>query len=156
LSQAFRFALLAIAAALLVLGISMPMIRFDQFYFFSDELSLLALISGLWSHGDLLLACMVALFSVILPMAKLVMLGVESFSPGGRGGIFRRAMPHLARWSMMDVMLVAIVIFAAKTSGLADASALPGLWFYAAAAIMTAVLPSVVKLERNGRPSEGP
>jgi paraquat-inducible protein A len=31
----------------------------------------------------------------------------------------------------MDVLLVAIVIAAAKTSGLAEAFSQPGLWFYA-------------------------
>ena len=36
---------------------------------------------------------------------------------------------------MMDVMLVALVIVAAKTSGVADAFTQPGLWFYAGSAL---------------------
>jgi len=32
---------------------------------------------------------------------------------------------------MMDVLLVAIAIFAAKSSGLANAFTQPGLWFFA-------------------------
>ncbi|MEP3301618.1 MAG: paraquat-inducible protein A, partial [Roseibium sp.] len=45
----------------------------------------------------------------------------------------------VSKWSMLDVMLVALVLFAAKTSGLAAASVLPGLWFYAAATLTTAL-----------------
>ena len=41
---------------------------------------------------------------------------------------------------MMDVMLVALVIVAAKTSGMASAFTQPGLWFYAASAIMAGLL----------------
>jgi paraquat-inducible protein A len=51
-----------------------------------------------------------------------------------------RLLPVLGKWSMMDVMLVAIVIVAAKTSGMASAFTQPGLWFYAASAIMTGLL----------------
>ncbi len=37
---------------------------------------------------------------------------------------------------MLDVVLVALVIFAAKTSGLATAFTQPGLWFFAASAVL--------------------
>jgi paraquat-inducible protein A len=43
---------------------------------------------------------------------------------------------------MMDVLLVAIVVFAAKTSGLANAFSQPGLWFFALSAI-TVTLASI-------------
>lgn len=48
--------------------------------------------------------------------------------------------PFLSKWSMMDVLLVAIVIFAAKTSGLAEAFTQPGLWFYAASSMLAGLL----------------
>ena len=40
---------------------------------------------------------------------------------------------------MADVLVVALVIFAAKTSGLADAATQAGIWFYAAATLLSAV-----------------
>ena len=52
-----------------------------------------------------------------------------------------RLLAIVSKWSMMDVLIVAIVIVAAKTSGFADAFTQPGLWYYvisvAAAAIAT-------------------
>jgi paraquat-inducible protein A len=50
---------------------------------------------------------------------------------------------------MLDVVLVSLVIFAAKTSGLATAFTKPGLWFFAASAVLTAVASGLAK--RQGR-----
>jgi paraquat-inducible protein A len=139
---------------LLSLGVMLPVMRLDQFYFFSDEPSLLQLIGGLWADGSLGLAIAVAVLSVVLPAAKLIALGAELAGAGAQSGIFRRAMPHLSRWSMMDVMLVAIVIFAAKTSGLATVITLPGFWCYTASAIIAAIFPYVVKAGKMERQYE--
>jgi len=46
----------------------------------------------------------------------------------------------LSKWSMMDVLLVAIVIFATKSSGLAQAFTQPGLWFYAGSSLAVAAM----------------
>jgi paraquat-inducible protein A len=148
------FSILAVCAVLLVLGISLPIMRFEQLYFFSNEPSLLQLIGELWSDGSVVLAIAVGAFSLVFPAAKLIVLAAEVVARDGRSGFLQRAMPHLSRWSMMDVMLVAIVIFAAKTSGLAAAVTLPGFWCYAASAVIAAIFPSVVKLGKTDRQSE--
>jgi paraquat-inducible protein A len=46
---------------------------------------------------------------------------------------------------MLDVVLVALVVFAAKTSGLATAFTKPGLWFFAASVVLTAMASAVLK-----------
>ena len=46
---------------------------------------------------------------------------------------------------MLDVLLVALVIFAAKTSGLAAAFTQPGLWLFTASAVLTAVASALEK-----------
>jgi paraquat-inducible protein A len=46
---------------------------------------------------------------------------------------------------MLDVVLVALVIFAAKTSGLATAFTKPGLWFFAASAVLTATASALAR-----------
>jgi len=82
---------------------------------------------------------------------KLTFLMVEAVSENGlAAGRLGRIVPLLSKWSMMDVMLVAIVIFAAKTSGLAQAFTQPGLWFYAASAILAGALQGVVRPARAG------
>jgi paraquat-inducible protein A len=146
LIRIFSFVLLALAALCLILGIALPIMRFETLYFFEHEPSLLQVIGGLWTDDSQMLAVLVLVLSVLFPAAKLIVLGVDLGRRGGRAKWLRRMIPHLSKWSMMDVMLVAIVIFAAKTSGLAKAVTLPGLWFYAASAVMAAIFPSVVKL----------
>lgn len=136
--------LLAIAWLCLALGLCLPIIRFERLYFFSDAPSLVGLVAALWTGGDLALAVLVGLFSVLLPVVKLIALtaGAAGLRRGdGRAVRLARLLPYLAKWSMMDVMLVALVIFAAKTSGLAAATTQPGLWFYAGSALIAGLLP---------------
>jgi paraquat-inducible protein A len=51
----------------------------------------------------------------------------------------------LSKWSMMDVLLVALVVFAAKTSGLAAAVSQPGVWFYALSTLLVAAASAGMK-----------
>ena len=53
----------------------------------------------------------------------------------------------MSNWSMLDVVLVALVIFAAKTSGVATAITKPGLWFFAASAVLTVAASWLAKRE---------
>ena len=57
----------------------------------------------------------------------------------------------LSNWSMLDVVLVALVIFAAKTSGLATAFTKPGLWFFAASAVLTATASALARRQSRAR-----
>ncbi|MCL6707293.1 paraquat-inducible protein A [Pseudomonas sp. R2.Fl] len=143
-----RAALLTAAPFCLALGLTLPLLRFETFYFVSRTPSLTEIVASLWQGGDMALALVVGLFSIVLPMLKLFALTAEALAPPVRAageGLLRRLLPHLARWSMMDVMLVAVVIFAAKSSGLASAFTQPGLWFYAVSAILAGILPAVLR-----------
>jgi paraquat-inducible protein A len=127
------------------LGLVLPLIRVQKLFLFTDEPSLVAMIAGLWGSGDIALAILVALFSVVFPLAKLGLLHVAAY--GGPDG--HRMVPSwfriLSNWSMLDVVLVALVVFAAKTTGLAEAFARPGLWFFAASVVLTAGASALVK-----------
>lgn len=138
-------------------GITLPIMQFDRFYVFSDQPSILVLVAGLWKDGDSTLAILVFMFSVAFPLVKTVLLCLQEFFAFLPRGFLDRALPHLSKWSMVDVMLVAIAIFAAKSSGLASISALPGLWFYACSALLTGLmlkgssLPSEARSAQNSR-----
>lgn len=127
------------------LGITLPLVRVEVMLVFSEEPSLVGMIAGLWSASDWLLAIIVALFSVLFPTAKLMLLYVAAYA----GSTSMKKLPGwfqaLAKWSMLDVLLVAIVVFAAKTSGFAKAFTQPGLWFFAASVLMTAAASALAK-----------
>ncbi len=132
------------ASFCLGLGIVLPLITVERLFVFTDTPSLVTMIAGLWREGDGLLAAIIALFSVCFPCLKLALLHRAAYARGGSGRVpdWARA---LSNWSMLDVVLVALVIFAAKTSGLATAFTQPGLWFFAASAVLTATATSIVK-----------
>ncbi len=120
--------LLLLSAVFYGLGITLPMVQFDSLYFFSENPSLIELILGLWADGNRSIAFVVSLFSLLFPIIKLYTVFSAAYRENSIG-IPAWAI-QLARWSMMDVLIVALVIYSAKASGLATAAAQPGIWFY--------------------------
>jgi paraquat-inducible protein A len=117
------------------LGISLPLVRLEKLYFFTETPSLINVIAGLWDESNFALSAVIALFSIVFPITKLF----SAF----HATLNSRQLPNwitvLGKWSLMDVLLVAILIFAAKTSGFATAFAQPGIWFYMASTIFSAI-----------------
>ncbi|PSM17316.1 MULTISPECIES: paraquat-inducible protein A [Nitratireductor] len=137
--------LLFAATLCFALGIVLPLLRVDRLLVFTEEPSLVGLVFGLWTAGDWLLALLVGLFSIALPTLKLGLLHVAAYAGDGAHRSVPRWLAALSNWSMLDVVLVALVIFAAKTSGLAAAAAQPGLWFFAASVVLTATAAALVR-----------
>jgi len=136
----------------LALGLTLPLVRFEKLYFFSVTPSLIAIVASLWSEGDRLLAALVAAFSILFPVVKLLAIAAEAVNGGGardRGGFVYRMVPLMSKWSMMDVLLVALVIVAAKTSGIASALTQPGLWFYAASTLAVTICHALLQVSSS-------
>lgn len=145
--RSLRPFLLLIASVSFGLGISLPLMRFEKLYFFSETPSLIDIIADLWAGGELLLAAVVSAFSVLFPLAKLYAAFQSTISNDGAS----RWATALGKWSMVDVLLVAIVVFAAKTSGLANAFTQPGVWFFALSAIAVAISTIGVNEPKNAK-----
>lgn len=130
--------LLVAACVCFGLGIAMPFVVLERYYFLTEAPSLLEIIVGIWNEGDYFLSAIVAAFSILFPTGKLLSVQYAA--------IANKKLPAwlsvVGKWSLMDVMLVAIVIFAAKTSGLASVYTQPGLWCYAASTLLTALAAS--------------
>lgn len=125
-------------------GILLPLIQVDRLFLFTDEPSLIGIVAGLWGEGDVLLSALIALFSLGFPALKLMLLHLAAYSPE-RAAFIPAWFRALANWSMLDVILVALVIFAAKTSGVATAYTKPGFWFFAASVLLTASASALTK-----------
>ncbi len=140
---------LVLAPLFFGLGIVLPLMRFETLYFFDRSPSLLGVIGTLWTGDDPVLAVVVGLVSVVFPVVKLVAISAEAVGLAPGSGFVMRLLPHLSRWSLMDVVLVALVIVAAKTGGIAQAFSQPGLWFYAGSALMAAIAHGLVSRIRT-------
>jgi paraquat-inducible protein A len=141
-------ATLLLATVSFTLGITLPLVRVDRFFILSDEPSLLGMIGDLWAGGEWMIAALILAFSIAFPLVKLYLLSVAAYA----GADHERALPTwfraLSKWSMLDVVLVALVIFAAKTSGLATAFTQPGLWFFAGSVALTVAAAALVRMGR--------
>lgn len=138
--------LLYVAAFSFGLGLTLPLVRFEKLYFFEETPTLIEIVSTLAREGDMALAVLIGAFSIAFPALKLMLL----FFVAVAGGSVRKlgALSAVSKWSMMDVMIVALAIVAAKSSGLAAAVTLPGIWFYAAATISSALAAAILKRGR--------
>lgn len=144
----FAGLLITFAAFSFALGITLPLLQMERLFFLTDRPSLITIVGQLFSSSDYLLAILVGGVSIIFPGIKMLSLSAMLAAKDLDHATADRAsnwLGLLSKWSMLDVLLVAITIFAAKTSGLATAITQPGLWFFAASTIASAFAASIVK-----------
>ncbi|MCC0055817.1 MAG: paraquat-inducible protein A [Rhodobiaceae bacterium] len=135
-------ALAVTAGCALAAGLTAPSVEFTRFFILTDRHSILSVIAGLWTGGEVLLAVVLGLFSVAFPTLKVITLTFAGASMTISGRHPRRLLAMsaaLGRWSMLDVMVLALVIFYVKQTGLARAASLPGIWYFAGAVVLTII-----------------
>lgn len=125
-----------IAFILLVIGLTSPMMTMSKFYFFENSFSVVGGIAQLFREGQWLLALVVMMFSVILPLAKLLFLFAVSTSsnqPIKNRSKYLKLMHEYGRWAMLDVMVVAVLIVTVKLGAVASVEVHWGLYVFASA-----------------------
>lgn len=136
------------AAVSLVLGITLPTIKLTKLYVWTDEHSIISAIWALYRDNELFLAALIFLFSIIFPALKLfyliVVTTLATRRPLARDRIFSR-LEWLGKWSMMDVLVLALIIFYVNASAVANANALPGIYYFTAAVFLTMFAYALVK-----------
>lgn len=127
------------ASVCLALGVSLPIIKLTKYVFWSTEHSLLSTVYVLIRDGQYFLGITVALFSICFPVLKLLYLLLVSTLPASeiaRQSSRLRALEWLGKWSMHDVLVLALTIFFIKSTGLYDAASLAGVYFFTAAVVL--------------------
>jgi paraquat-inducible protein A len=135
----FLLSLAIIGASIcLALGISLPSIKLTRFYFFSTEFSLISTVWTLYQRNQIFLGAIVFIFSILLPVFKILYLVILTTMPMDvlqRQYRRLRALEWLGKWSMHDVLVLALMIFFLKSSGIYDARSLSGVYFFTAAVV---------------------
>ena len=127
------------AAVCLALGISLPIIKLTKYVFWSTEHSLISTVHVLIKDGQVFLGMTVLIFSVLLPIMKLLYLLLVSTLPASeltRQHKRLRALEWLGKWSMHDVLVLALTIFFIKSQGVYDAASLNGVYYFTAAVLL--------------------
>ncbi len=105
---------------LLILGVSFPLARIDEFWIFTSEFSILSISRDLIIADEFLLGLMVFSFGLLFPLVKIV------FRLTGYELINRY---NLHKFSMVDIFLISFLVFSAKVSNYFDLSLLIGFYF---------------------------
>lgn len=102
--------------------------------------SILGTVRDLYVGGAIFIASLLSLFSVIIPVLKLL---VSLLALLGPAGALRTVCMHFVRaigkWSMTDVFVVAVLLafLAGGQGGLTDARLGPGLYFFASYGLLS-------------------
>lgn len=134
---------LALAGALLVSGWFLPFMTVERLLVLSDRFSLIGGTVALADGGDLFLAAVLGLFSIVFPAAKLLAAALLWFFADADSQAFRRystAIDLLGKWSMLDVFVVAVLVVTIKSSIWADVNVHYGIYVFAAAVALSMVL----------------
>ena len=136
---AFSF-LIILATVFFALGVMLPAIRFTTVFVWTNQHSIATIIWALYKNEEFFLCFVIFMFSIFFPFMKLFYLLTLVTSPD-MPSEFRdksiSAMEWLGRYSMTDVMVLALMIFYVNASGYTEASVLPGVYFFAASTLMT-------------------
>ena len=132
--------LIIIATVFFALGVILPVIQFTTVYVWTDKHSIATIIYALYQSQEFFLCTVVFAVSIFFPFLKLLYLLTLVTSPDLSSEFRAKSiatMEWLGRYSMTDVMVLALMIFYVNSSGYTTASVLPGVYFFAASAAIT-------------------
>lgn len=132
--------LIILATVFFALGVTLPVIKFTTVYVWTNEHSIATIIYALYKNQEFFLCGVIAVFSVLFPFLKLFYLLTLVTSPDLPHEFREKSfsiMEWLGRYSMTDVMVLALLIFYVNSSGYTEADVQPGVYFFAASVLMT-------------------
>lgn len=142
--------LLVVASLLLLAGFVSPIMTITQLIWISHSFSIVSGVWQLWQEGHVLLFLLIAGFSIILPIAKILLL-FNLLHPNTTQVQHRKKLLHLmhnyGRWAMLDVMVVAMLIVSVKLGAIASIQIHAGLYVFGSAVLLIMLITHhVVKL----------
>ncbi len=134
--------LLVLALAALPVTWTLPLFRTELFYVFGDEVSVVGVVRAL-SATDPVLCAVVVAFGILAPVAKITgLIHAWYWLPAERSGRRIALLAKVGKFSMLDVMLVAVAITAIKGVGIGSVVVAPGLYAYGGIVIGVMILSS--------------
>ena len=137
------WAFLSAAAILYVPANTLVMMRSEQFTSHRED-TILSGIAYLWSEGSLSLAILVFVASIVIPLVKLVSIGVllvttgrhSTWHPHGRTLLYR-VLEIVGHWSMLDVFVVALLAAVVQLGRFAKIEPGPAVLPFAGVVVLT-------------------
>lgn len=128
------------ALGLLIVGLGEPAIRVQTFPFITREHSIYSGIMAFFDNGHTALGVFLLAVSVIFPIVKIVLglLIVGAFTPGHilTNGLLA-LLSALARWSMTDVFVLAVMVLILDGRILTSADLKDGAYYFTAGVLLS-------------------
>lgn len=142
-SVARTWAYLSAAAMLYVPANVLPVMRSGSLFGVQED-TILSGVVFLWRDGSWFLAALVFVASIVVPLAKLLvlaflLLGVQwrsAWRPQWRTRLYR-IIEYLGRWSMLDIYVVTLLAALVQVQSLAAIQAGPGAVAFGAVVVLT-------------------
>lgn len=139
-----------IALAILSAAVVMPTISMSKL----GEVHVFSLVSGiteLFDRGQWVIGSVLFVFSVIFPFAKLLGLLAATSRLSRMTPKWRRRLHHLAmlsgKYSLLDILVIAIMIVLVKFQGIAEVKAQPGTILFCIAILLSILSGAFVNLD---------
>ncbi len=129
-----------IAAVALVTGLALPAVRVTRFRLVDETLSVLSGVADLWRDGSWPLAIVIGLFSVAFPVAKLALAVWLWFAPYARRSALHALAVGAGKWSMLDVLVVAIVVASLQSGFLVRLRPEIGIYLFGTSTLLATFL----------------
>ena len=139
--------LLTLSSVLLVVGIFAPMMTLSKFVWVENEFSLYSGTLQLFKDGQYFLFAIIFLFSIALPIGKLILLfrfWHDDSSTRRQIERFMNWLAHYGKWSMLDVFVVAMLLVIVKLGVLATVVVHYGIYAYASAGILIMIATAII------------
>lgn len=130
---------LIIALVCWAIGITLPILNVTKFLIFEDEVSLIMMVFELNDAGEFWVASIIFVFTIFLPATKLLTaMSLWWREEAGTESTSRRisVLEAVSKWTMLDVMVVALLVVTMKTSWVAEFELAAGLYFFAISALL--------------------
>jgi len=135
--------LVVLNMACLAVGLTAPLLTLEKFFIFDNSFSIISGLTQLLQEGRWFLFIIILLFSVMLPVLKLLVLFRLLSAKSGDDQALRRLlhlMHQYGKWSMLDVFVVALLVVAVKLGAVASVETHYGLYAFGSAVLLTMVI----------------
>mgnify|MGYP001212993095 CR=1 FL=1 len=144
----------ALTGISLALGLVVPAIMVTKVRLFDSTHSVLSGIQDLWFSDSWPLAIVIAAFSVALPVVKLLVAAVLWLAPYHRTGPLHALAVSVGKWSMLDVLVVAIIVVSLQGDFFVRFRAQGGIYLFGASALLAMVLMAWIDRRRRQADSD--
>ncbi len=145
--------LIALSIVFLIIGLLAPIFTVSKLIFIQNTFSILSGIQQLIENEQWFLFFIITSFSIILPIAKIVILSLLVSHKIDASQLNKKYLVwihHIGKWSMLDVFVIAILIVGVKLGPVVDIEMKFGLYAFTISVILVMIVTSqIVKLTRN-------